>query len=62
MPLVHNFIFSTEDGDDLFEVEAVVDMRTVRNRREFLVHWKNYSVFVLEQHFCHCVCEQNIRA
>ena len=35
MPLVHDPIFSTEDGDDLFEVEAVVDMRTVRNRREF---------------------------
>ena len=44
MPLVHESIFEADD-EDLYEVDYIVDSRTRRNKREFLVHWKHYGIF-----------------
>ncbi|KAI1711704.1 chromo (CHRromatin organization MOdifier) domain-containing protein [Ditylenchus destructor] len=32
----------SDDAPELFHVERVLDMRNVRGKREFLVHWKGY--------------------
>ena len=45
IPPVHDPIFEDTEGDDLFEVEFIVDERFRRNKKEFLVHWKGFNVY-----------------
>ena len=37
-------IFTSDDSQE-FEVENIIAMRTHKNRREYLVQWKGYSVY-----------------
>ena len=45
LPPIHDPIFEDHEGDDLFEIEYIVDERLHRNKKEFLVHWKGFNVY-----------------
>lgn len=36
----------TSDIDDVYDVEKIVDKRTIRGRVEYLLKWKNYPEYL----------------
>ncbi len=38
-------VFTTPDEEEDFEVEAILDHRIVRSKRQYLLQWKGYPLF-----------------